>query len=384
MFINVSNNLPRDISGCGISGFINTNGRRASGRACVDSICMMRDRGNGLGAGFAVYGAYPEFRDYYAIHIIYQDNKAREETEEYLSTKLSIVQRGGIPTKKTKNIQSRPLFFVYFGKPRAQSDVAEIDEFREDQEDEFIVRLAMKINENIKGAYVISSGKNLGVFKGIGFPEDIAEMFMIDDYKGYCWIAHNRYPTNTPGWWGGAHPFSVLDWSVVHNGEISSYGINKRYLEMFKYNLNLKTDTEVISYLLDLLVRRHGLSLKEAALAFAPPFWTQIEKMNTDQKDKIEKIRRIYGSAMLNGPFAILVGFKGGLMGLSDRIKLRPLVIGQKGDTTYMASEESAIVGVVKHLDRIWSPNAGEPVIAKLKPAVSARLFGKSNKTVRV
>ena len=133
-----------------------------------------------------------------------------------------------------------------------------------------------------------------------------------------------------------------------------------------------------------MLFRSHGLSLKEAALAFAPPFWTQIEKMNTDQKNKVEKIRRIYGSAMLNGPFAILVGFKGGLMGLSDRIKLRPLVVGQKGDTTYMASEESAIVGVVKELDRIWSPNAGEPVIAKLKPAVSARLFGKSNKTVRV
>ena len=25
-----------------------------------------------------------------------------------------------------------------------------------------------------------------------------------------------------PGWWGGAHPFALLDYSVVHNGEISS------------------------------------------------------------------------------------------------------------------------------------------------------------------
>ncbi len=383
MFDNMKSDLPREISGCGMSGFINTNGRRVNGKVCIDSICMMHDRGNGLGAGFAAYGIYPEFKDYYAMHMIFKDDRARKETEDYLSTKLTIVQRGGVPTKKAKNIQSRPLFFVYFGKPRAQSDLAAIDEFEESHENAFIVKLAMKINRYIDGAYVISSGKNLGVFKGIGYPEDIADMFMIDEYKGYCWIAHNRYPTNTPGWWGGAHPFSLLDWSVAHNGEISSYGINKRYLEMFGYNLDLKTDTEVIAYLLDMMVRKHGMSLKDAALAFAPPFWEQIERMKPDAKQKCENIRRIYGSAMLNGPFAILVGFKGGLMGLNDRIKLRPLVVGQKGDAVFMASEESAITGSVEGLDKVWSPDAGEPVIAKLKPLVAARMFGKSNKTVR-
>ncbi len=87
---------------------------------------------------------------------------------------------------------------------------------------------------------------------------------------------------------------------------------------------------------------------------------------------------------MLNGPFAILVGFKGGLMGLNDRIKLRPLVVGLKGDAVFMASEESAITSSVSGLEKIWSPDAGEPIIAKLKPAVAARMFGKSNKTVRV
>ena len=45
-------------------------------------------------------------------------------------------------------------------------------------------------------------------------------------------------PTNTPGWWGGAHPFALLDYSVVHNGEISSYDANRRCMEMFGYQLH--------------------------------------------------------------------------------------------------------------------------------------------------
>ncbi len=90
----------------------------------------------------------------------------------------------------------------------------------------------MKINTVKNGkALIFSSGKNMGVFKGVGFPEDIAEYFCLDEYEGYMWICHGRYPTNTPGWWGGAHPFNLLDWSIAHNGELSSYGANRRFLE---------------------------------------------------------------------------------------------------------------------------------------------------------
>ncbi len=76
--------------------------------------------------------------------------------------------------------------------------------------------------------------------------------YRLDDYEGYSWTVHGRYPTNTPGWWGGAHPFSLLDYSVVHNGEISSYDANRRFIEMFGYSCTLMTDTEVI-YLYDRL-----------------------------------------------------------------------------------------------------------------------------------
>jgi glutamate synthase domain-containing protein 1 len=194
----------------------------------------------------------------------------------------------------------------------------------------------------------------------------MADFYRIDEYEGYIWTAHHRFPTNTPGWWGGAHPFTLLDWSIVHNGEISSYGINKRYLEMYGYKLTLLTDTEVVAYLLDLLIRRHGLDLETACIALASPFWKDIDEMKEDERMVYGAIRITYGSALLNGPFAILFGFSDGLVGLNDRIKLRPLVAGIKDDTLYMASEESAIIAMCSNPDKVWAPRAGEPVIGRL------------------
>ena len=76
----------------------------------------------------------------------------------------------------------------------------------------------------------------------------------------------------TPRWWGGAHPFTLLDYSIVHNGEISSYDANRRFIEMFGYKCTLQTDTEVITYIMDYLLRVQGLTLGEAASVIAAPF----------------------------------------------------------------------------------------------------------------
>jgi glutamate synthase domain-containing protein 1 len=78
-------------------------------------------------------------------------------------------------------------------------------------------------------------------------------------------------------------------------------------------------------------------------------------------------LRQVYGSLMLNGPFAILVAHHGELIGLTDRIRLRPLTVGEKDDMVYFSSEESAIRLISPKLDRAWTPMGGEPVIVKLK-----------------
>ena len=77
-------------------------------------------------------------------------------------------------------------------------------------EKEYMARTVMDINAKLEGAYVFSSGKNMGVFKAVGFPEDVGRFYRLEEYSAYSWTAHGRYPTNTPGWWGGAHPFALI------------------------------------------------------------------------------------------------------------------------------------------------------------------------------
>jgi glutamate synthase domain-containing protein 1 len=60
---------------------------------------------------------------------------------------------------------------------------------------------------------------------------------------------------------------------------------------------------------------------------------------------------------------------------LTDRIKLRPLVAGTRGDFLYLSSEESAMRLVSPTLDKFWSPRGGEPVVGKLRNEPQAELL---------
>ncbi|WP_082020746.1 class II glutamine amidotransferase [Candidatus Soleaferrea massiliensis] len=348
-------------SGCAISGLFSRSGRKLRGGTIVKSIAAMHDRSNGLGGGFAGYGIYPEYRDLYAFHIFYDSAEAREACERFLDRHFDVVNLSKIPTKKTPKITGEPLIWRYFVNPLPTKLAdSQLDE------DEYTARCVIRINTRIEGAYIFSSGKNMGVFKAVGFPEDVGEFYRLDEYEGYCWTAHGRYPTNTPGWWGGAHPFAMLGYSVVHNGEISSYDANRRHIEMFGYQCSLLTDTEVITYIIDYLNRRQGLTLEETASVIAAPFWSTIDGMEPEERKRYTYLRHAFASLLITGPFSILLGFEGGMMALNDRLKLRSMVAAEKGDMLYAASEECAIRVIEPNPDRIWTPKGGEPVIVTL------------------
>ena len=348
-------------SGCAISGIFSKSGAPVNGQVIVDSISTMHDRSNGLGGGFAGYGIYPQYKDLYAFHIFYDGQKAKEECENYLERRFDIVNLSKIPVRKIPAITDEPLIWRYFAAPLpTRLADSHLDEAS------YVAHFVNKVNAQIDGAYVFSSGKNMGVFKAVGFPEDVGEYYRLDEYEGYCWTAHGRYPTNTPGWWGGAHPFALGEFSIVHNGEISSYDANRRFIEMFGYKCTLLTDTEVITYMFDFLVRRQGLSLEEASSVIAAPFWSTIERQPAGMREKLTYLRSAFGPMLITGPFSILLGFNGGVMALNDRLKLRSMVVGEKDDMAYIASEECAIRVMEPNLDCIWAPRGGEPVIFKL------------------
>nr|WP_256557086.1 glutamine amidotransferase family protein [Hydrogeniiclostridium mannosilyticum] len=349
-------------SGCAISGIFSKKGNLICGDQIVKSISVMHDRSNGLGGGFAGYGIYPEYKDYYAFHVFYDDTEAKQACEKFLERHFDIINLSKIPTKKIPAITDEPLIWRYFVTPLPHklSD-SQLDER------EFVARCVIRVNTQITGAYIFSSGKNMGVFKAVGYPEDVGSFYRLDEYAGYSWTAHGRYPTNTPGWWGGAHPFAMLDYSIVHNGEISSYDANRRWVEMFGYRCTLLTDTEVITYIFDYLIRKQGLTLEEAAHVVAAPFWSTIERKPPQEREQLTYLRKVFSSLLVTGPFSIILGFEGGLMALNDRLKLRSMVVAEKEDRFFIASEESAIRIIQPELDRIWAPRGGEPVIVQLE-----------------
>ena len=106
----------------------------------------------------------------------------------------------------------------------------------------------------------------------------------------------------------------------------------------------------------------------ESASVIAAPFWSTIAA-ETDLEDqkKHTYLRTMFPDLLITGPFSIVFGFSGGLMALNDRLKLRSMVVGEKDDKVFIASEEAAIRTIEPDAENIWSPAGGEPVVVQVK-----------------
>lgn len=349
---------------CGIAGLLNFDKNPVSGERIRNMIELMRERENGLGGGFAAYGLFPKYGDKYCIQLILEDVPNLEPTVErvgeFLKARAKIIKDEKVRVDNNV-IRDHPLIWRFFIEPKDSNDP-----------DEIVKNIAGDINCGIKGAFCMSCGKDMAVFKGSAFASDIAKFYEIDKIKAYMWTAHSRFPTNTPGWWGGAHPFSLLGHAVVHNGEITSYGTNVNYLREMGYSCRLLTDSEVLVYLVDLIIRKsrypERIVHQIATMALAPPYWREIDNMPDEVKKLATSVRITYRKAMANGPFSIIVTTdcpEPSMIGHSDRKKLRPLIAAISGDekTFYLSSELSAIHRV-DETQNFWQPDPGKPVIA--------------------
>ncbi len=82
-------------SRCAIAAVISRTGRRMNGEDIIKAMIPMHERSNGLGGGFAAYGIYPEYRDFYALHIFYDDSTSRRACEAFLIGKPEQYNRRG-------------------------------------------------------------------------------------------------------------------------------------------------------------------------------------------------------------------------------------------------------------------------------------------------
>ena len=106
-----------------------------------------------------------------------------------------------------------------------------------------------------------------------------------------------------------------------------------------------------------------------AAHILCAPSWDEIDRMAPEDRAYETAIREVYGPALVNGPFSVILGTGSGLLALNDRLKLRALMMGEKGDMVYFASEESAIRIVCDDVENVCAVEGGKPVIVRLNGA---------------
>ncbi|MDP6510881.1 MAG: hypothetical protein QGH23_06710, partial [Dehalococcoidia bacterium] len=102
------------IDACSLFGMMDVSGRLFSGADTIRAIANMHDRGNGLGGGFAVYGLYPDFADYYALHIMYMGRGAKDKTEAFLKDEFDVIRAEEIPTRNRPGVTNPPGLWRYF------------------------------------------------------------------------------------------------------------------------------------------------------------------------------------------------------------------------------------------------------------------------------
>ncbi len=300
------------------------------------AIECIRYRGSNLGAGFATFNTTGS--DLYTVKAFIDG----DETREYIIRGLG---RHGLAIQS----EEEPIWGdrMRFGSwklyVKASSD-ASLSIAINNLNDEL-----MNGGRGIRGRFY-SFGSTVEVYKNVGYPIDVARLYgLLDEpVNGDMWVAHTRQPTNSPGllpiW---SHPFSSMNAAIVHNGDISSFGANLKFLQSRGVESLVGTDSEVIAYLVDYLVRVEGISMEDVGGILTNPYDRLLSRMGTEKASNLRRLIHKFRGAQLDGPFTVVAGYgtssESYLLALIDRSKFRPIVVGEDHDRYFVASEECQI-----------------------------------------
>ncbi|MGC9105474.1 MAG: class II glutamine amidotransferase [Thermoprotei archaeon] len=335
-------------SGCGVFGVLRRRSApKIKGESVVRAIERVRYRGSDKGAGFAVFNR--DFGNRYVFKTFYQgDVNALKQVLEAMDVRAEEVK---LKTLKPGVCDCE--FQITLGNVTDGKKV-----FRTLNE------ILWKVNRRGR---VYSVGTSLRVFKGVGYPSDVAKEYDVSSIEGDMWLAHTRQPTNSPGYlpyW--SHPFSTFNVAIVHNGDVSSFGSNVEFLTERGWEGFVGTDSEVMAFLFEELISE-GLSIEEAVKIMINP---------SRRLDPLKpEVDYLYRGARLDGPFTAVIGYDSGddfyLIALADRSKFRPAVIGVDENYFFVASEENEIREVSPKAT-VWTLKPGSYFIASMNKGVIA------------
>jgi len=383
--------------GCGVVGFLASE--PVAGRHLEAAARQMNNRGNGKGGGIvaagldpAQLGVSPEvLRSHYLVQVAYLDPECREEVEDrHVLGPFAVARSERVPAiddwHDVPGLEvPPPEVWRYFCRPReeqlaafvAERGFADLD--RRSQEDAFVHANSFALNTAYytdrpdPQAFVLCHGRDLLVFKIVGFAEQVITNYRLGDLHARLWIAHQRYPTKGRVWHpGGAHPFIGLNEALVHNGDFANYQSVRDYLGQHGMTPLFLTDTEVSVQLFDLLDRVYGYPLEYIIEALAPTTERDFLMLPEGKQEVYAAIQRTHIHGSPDGPWFFIIGRAKPdrgllqLVGITDTSMLRPQVFAlQRGelDIGLVASEKQAIDAV---LENIHGERSGVPTRADL------------------
>ncbi len=325
-------------------------------------------------------------RNDFLIQIAYLDPAAKDEVEsEFINPHFEVDSTDWVDTiqdyRSIEGLEVRPPpVRRYFC--RVKDDVlsgfmkkSELVD-REAAEDEFVYQNSYRLNKKFyaslgeKKAFVLSHGKDMVVFKIVGYGDQVVRYYKLEDFEAMVWIGHHRYPTKGKVWHpGGAHPFVGLHEALVHNGDFSNYHSVSEYLAQRNIYPLFLTDTEVSVYLFDLWRRVYGYPVEYVIEAMAPTTERDFHMLpeNRQRIYRLIQSAHIHGSP--DGPWFFIVarsennGRQLQLLGITDTSMLRPQVFAlQEGAMKIglIASERQAIDACLRSLASEDSRCAGK------------------------
>ena len=388
--------------GCGVTGFACTV--PVKGKFIYEPSFQMQNRGNGKGGGIAAVGLAPEqlgvsreiLDSHYLLQIALLDPSCHAGLErEFILPHFDIAlstRQDHIDDYRDIGLEVRPPDvhrYIVRARPEALKAFAAKAGLQDlplrDIEDEFVWRNSYRLNETLyaslgeKRAFVLSHGKDLLVFKLVGFAEKNVEYYQLQDFKAHVWIAHQRYPTKGRVWHpGGAHPFVGLNEALVHNGDFANYHSVCEYLRQRNIRQQFLTDTEVAVQLFDLWDRVYGYPLEYIIEALAPTTELDFDQLPPEKQVVYRQIQATHIHASPDGPwFFIIARSKEGqfqLLGITDTAMLRPQVFAllDSGEVQIglICSEKQAIEATLRSLakedprfcpiaDKYWNARGG-------------------------
>jgi glutamate synthase domain-containing protein 1 len=343
--------------GCGVTGFACSV--PVGGKHIFEPSRLMHNRGNGKGGGIAAAGLIAEdlgvsqevLDEYYLVQVALLDPAVREAVEKtFITPHMEVALGHQIPTlddyREIEGLEIRPpdvwRYFVRV-KPDVLTAFAHkkgLDEMDLRRvEDEFIWQNTVQLNRSFydtlgdKKAFVLSQGRNMMILKIVGYAEQVAQYYKLENVRAYVWIAHQRYPTKGRVWHpAGAHPFMGLDEALVHNGDFANYYSVAEYLKQKNIYPQFHTDTEVSILVFDLLNRIYGYPLEYIIECLAPTTEMDFDQLPPDKQKLYHLLQSIHIHGSPDGPWFFIIArndfynnqFQ--LIGITDTAMLRPQV----------------------------------------------------------